>query len=282
MAEVRHTGSQGPTWSMRGLKKWLSTAPETRDELMKLVHDSRKFLEPDTVDMLEGVLDLPATQIREIMTPRPAIVSLCEDDQLLEILPMLIESAHSRFPVFSTTEQDTVIGILLAKDLLPVLPHAPEPVDIKALIRQPVFVPETARSDQVLRMLKNTQTHIAIVVDEYGTTSGIVTLEDLLEEIVGEIEDEHDTSDPLAEYIVPDPEISGAWLVQAFTPIEHFNDVLSADFSTEEVETISGLLLQEIGRVSDLEGQVVNLNDWIFKILQADARSITLVRAIKA
>ena len=282
MAEVRHTAPQGPSWTMRGLKKWLSTAPETRDELMKLVHDSRRFLEPDTVDMLEGVLDLPATQIREIMTPRPAIVSLCEEDQLLDILPKMIESAHSRFPVFSTTEQDTVIGILLAKDLLPVLSQAQNPVNITGLMRQPVFVPETARSDQVLRMLKHTQTHIAIVVDEYGTTSGIVTLEDLLEEIVGEIADEHDTSDPLAEYVVPDNEISGAWLVQALTPVEHFNDVLNADFSTEEVETIGGLLLQEIGRVSDLEGQVVILGDWTFKILQADARSIILVRAIKA
>lgn len=282
MAEVRHTAPQGPSWTMRGLKKWLSTAPETRDELMKLVHDSRRFLEPDTVDMLEGVLDLPATQIREIMTPRPAIVSLCEEDQLLDILPKMIESAHSRFPVFSTTEQDTVIGILLAKDLLPVLSQAQNPVNITGLMRQPVFVPETARSDQVLRMLKHTQTHIAIVVDEYGTTSGIVTLEDLLEEIVGEIADEHDTSDPLAEYVVPDNEISGAWLVQALTPVEHFNDVLNANFSTEEVETIGGLLLQEIGRVSDLEGQVVILDDWTFKILQADARSIILVRAIKA
>lgn len=282
MAEVRHTAPQGPSWTMRGLKKWLSTAPETRDELMKLVHDSRRFLEPDTVDMLEGVLDLPATQIREIMTPRPAIISLCEDDQLLDILPKLIESAHSRFPVFSTSEQDTVIGILLAKDLLPVLGNAQSPVNITSLMRQPVFVPETARSDQVLRMLKHTQTHIAIVVDEYGTTSGIVTLEDLLEEIVGEIADEHDTSDPLAEHIVPDHEISGAWLVQALTPVEHFNDFLNADFSTEEVETIGGLLLQEIGRVSDLEGQVVLLGDWTFKILQADARSIILVRATKA
>ena len=175
-----------------------------------------------------------------------------------------------------------MIGILLAKDLLPVLGNAQSPVNITSLMRQPVFVPETARSDQVLRMLKHTQTHIAIVVDEYGTTSGIVTLEDLLEEIVGEIADEHDTSDPLAEYVVPDNEISGAWLVQALTPVEHFNDVLNADFSTEEVETIGGLLLQEIGRVSDLEGQVVILDDWTFKILQADARSIILVRAIKA
>lgn len=271
-----------PSWAMRGLKKWLSTAPETRDELMKLVQDSRQFLEPDTVDMLEGVLDLPATQIREIMTPRPALVSLFDDDELLDILPTLIQSAHSRFPVFSVSDQDTVVGILLAKDLLPVLVGKHEGITVKTLLRQPVFVPETARSDQVLRMLKHTQTHIAIVIDEYGTTSGIVTLEDLLEEIVGEIGDEHDIHDPLAEYIIPDHEVSGAWLVQALTPIEHFNDVLNADFSAEEVETIGGLLLQEIGLVSDLEGQVVELDDWLFKIIKADARSISLIRAVRA
>ena len=271
-----------PSWAMRGLKKWLSTAPETRDELMKLVQDSRQFLEPDTVDMLEGVLDLPATQIREIMTPRPALVSLFDDDELLDILPTLIQSAHSRFPVFSESEQDTVVGILLAKDLLPVLVGKHDSVSIKTLMRQPVYVPETARSDQVLRMLKHTQTHIAVVIDEYGTTSGIVTLEDLLEEIVGEIGDEHDIHDPLAEYIIPDHEVSGAWQVQALTPIEHFNDVLNADFSAEEVETIGGLLLQEIGLVSDLEGQIVELDDWLFKIIKADARSISLIRAVRA
>ena len=173
-----------PSWGMRGLRKWLGTAPETRDELLKLVQDSRRFLEPDTVAMLEGVLDLPATKIREVMTPRTAIISLQEDEQLLDILPVLIESAHSRFPVFSADQTDNVVGILLAKDLLPFLTEQNVSVDIRSLMRQPVFVPESARSDQVLRMLKNTQTHIAIVIDEYGSTSGLVTLEDILEEIV--------------------------------------------------------------------------------------------------
>ena len=104
-----------PSWGMRGLRKWLGTAPETRDELLKLVQDSRRFLEPDTVAMLEGVLDLPATKIREVMTPRTAIISLQEDDQLLDILDVLIDSAHSRFPVFSADQSDNVVGILLIK-----------------------------------------------------------------------------------------------------------------------------------------------------------------------
>ena len=272
-----------PSWGMRGLRKWLGTAPETRDELLRLVQDSRRFLEPDTVAMLEGVLDLPATKIREVMTPRTAIISLQEDDQLLDILHVLIDSAHSRFPVFSADQSDNVVGILLAKDLLPFLTERNVKVDIRARMRQPLFVPESARSDQVLRMLKNTQTHIAIVIDEYGSTSGLVTLEDILEEIVGEIEDEHDIADEEALYIVPDndPTTANTWIVQALTPIEHFNTILDADFSDDEVETMGGLLLQEIGLVSDLQGQTIELGDWQFTIIEADARTIHLIRAVR-
>ncbi len=272
-----------PSWA-RGLKKWLNTAPETRDELLKLVQDSRQYLEPDTVAMLEGVLDLPATKIREVMTPRPALVSLQEDDDVLDIIHVLIESAHSRFPVFSAENSDKVVGVLLAKDLLPFLNQVDRKVDIPTLMRQAVFVPESARSDQVLRMLKNTQSHLAIVIDEYGTTSGIVTLEDILEEIVGEIEDEHDEVDQFAQFIQPDPESEqqNAWIVQALTPIEYFNTILGSKFPDEEVETMGGLLLQEIGLVSDLQGQVVELADWSFTIIEADTRSIQRIRAVRA
>ncbi len=273
----------GTSWGMRGLRKWLGTAPETRDELLKIVQDSRRLLEPDTVAMLEGIFDLPATKIREVMTPRTSMVSLQEDDELLDILDVLIESAHSRFPVFSTDQPDNVIGILLAKDLLPFLKDRDSKVNVHSLMRQPIFVPESARSDQVLRMLKNTQTHIAIVIDEYGSTSGLVTLEDILEEIVGEIEDEHDNVDEEANFIVPDQtsDSSNTWLVQALTPIEHFNNVLNAEFSDDEVETVGGLLLQEIGLVSDLQGQVIELGDWEFTIVEADVRTIHLIRAVR-
>jgi magnesium and cobalt transporter len=273
----------GPSWGMRGLRKWLGTAPETRDELLKLVQDSRRFLEPDTVAMLEGVLDLPATKIREVMTPRTSMISLQEDDQLLDILHVLVESAHSRFPVFSADQPDNVVGILLAKDLLPFVTEPTNKLDIRALMRQPLFVPESARSDQVLRMLKNTQTHIAIVIDEYGTTSGLVTLEDILEEIVGEIEDEHDNLDEEAPFIVPDnnPNTANTWIVQALTPIEHFNEVLGSEFSADEVETVAGLLLQEIGLVSDLVGQVIELDNWLFTIIEADARTIQVIQAVR-
>ena len=272
---------QGPSWT-RGLRKWLNAEPETRDELLKLVQNSRKFLEPDMVAMLEGVLDLPATKIREVMTPRTSLVSLQEDDELLDIIHALIESAHSRFPVFSAEGNDIVVGILLAKDLLPFLTEQrTSKVDITALMRQPLFVPESARSDQVLRLLKNSQTHIAIVIDEYGTTSGIVTMEDILEEIVGEIEDEHDEADQISQMIQVDPKSENTWIVQALTPIEYFNEELETEFPDEEVETMGGLLLQEIGLVSDLQGQTVELKEWRFTILKADARTIQTIRAEK-
>lgn len=272
---------ESSSWGMRGLRKWLGTAPETRDELLKLVQQSSRFLEPDMVAMLEGVLDLPATKVREVMTPRPSIISLQEDDTLLDVLQVLIDSAHSRFPVFSAENPDTVIGILLAKDLLSFIQKQEQSVDLHHLLRQPLFIPESARADQVLRMLKNTQTHMAVVVDEYGSTAGLVTLEDLLEEIVGEIEDEHDNALEEAEWIQADKKQANSWLVQALTPIEFFNETLSSNFSDEEVETMAGLLLQEIGFVNDLVGQSIELDGWKFVILQADERTIQLIQAIK-
>lgn len=269
------------SWGMRGLRKWLGTAPETRDELLKLVQQSARFLEADTVEMLEGVLDLPATKVKEVMTPRPSMVSLQEDDNLKDALQTLIESAHSRFPVFSAENPDTVVGILLAKDLLPFILNPNQGLEIKHLLRQPIFIPESARTDQVLRTLKNTQTHIAIVVDEYGSTAGLITLEDILEEIVGEIEDEHDEANEEASLIVKDKAHDNVWLVQALTPIEFFNETLDTQFSDEEVETMGGLLLQEIGFVSDLQGQSIELAGWKFSIEQADTRTIQLIRAEK-
>ncbi len=276
------SSESGSAWTMRGLKRWLSATPETRDDLVQLLEDSKRFLEPDTVDMLTGVLGLPKTPVREIMTPRPSIVGIFEDDQLMEILPVLIESAHSRFPVFTHDGRDTVVGVLLAKDLLRFIHTPVTAFELQSLLRQPVFVPETARSDQLLGMLKHTQTHMAIVVDEYGATAGLITLEDLLEEIVGEIEDEHDEIEPLADCIIPDPEDKEAWLVQALTPIEYFNEELGAKLEGEGVDTIGGLLLEKTGLVSELSGQTVDIENWQFTVLAADSRSLTLLRARRA
>lgn len=269
------------SWSMRGLRKWLANAPETRDELLGLVQDSRRFVEPDTVDMLEGVLSLPAIQVREIMTPRPAVVGMYDDDELIEIMPVLIESAHSRFPIFSSVDRESVLGVLIAKDLLQFLYSKDQQFDLKACMRPAVFVPETARADHLLTQLRLSKSHMAIVVDEYGNTAGVVTLEDLLEEIVGEIADEHDDLESELAMIRPDPEQEGAWLVEAQTLIESFNEHFDTEFVGDGVETIGGLLLADLGRVNNLVGQTVMIEDWQFTVLEADARSLRLLRAVR-
>lgn len=267
------------SWSMRRLRKWLNNRPESRDDLLNLVQQSRQFLEPQTVDMLEGVLSLPAISLREIMTPRPDIIGLYDDDELLEILPILLDSAHSRFPVFSSEDRETVMGVLLAKDMLQVLMSPQQRFDIRAHVRPVLFVPETARADQLLSQLRLSQGHLAIVLDEFGHLAGLVTLEDLLEEIVGEIEDEYDDLSERAALIQPDPLIPECYLLDARTPIEQFNEQLHADLVGDGVETVGGLVLAELGRVNNLVGQSVQLDDWTFRVLEADDRSILRLHA---
>ncbi|MAE40120.1 CBS domain-containing protein [uncultured Psychrobacter sp.] len=278
------------SWSMRGLKRWLSTAPETRDELISLVQQSRQFLEPDTVDMLEGVLDLPATQVREIMTPRPQVIGLHESTSLKEVMDIILETTHSRYPVFDSQDDDAVIGILLAKDLIPILVHMmrdqEEKIDskrLKDLVRQPLYITETSRSDTLLRSLQRTQVHMAIVVDDFGNFAGVVTMEDLLEEIVGDIVDEHDDFDEDSDInnIVAHPEKPNTWRVQASTVIEDCNDELGSHFDDTDVDTMGGLVMQALGYVSDLEGESVTIDDWQITITDVDGRSINDLEVTK-
>lgn len=268
---------------MRGLKRWLQAAPETRDELIKLVQDSHQFLEPDTVDMLEGVLDLPATQVREIMTPRPQVIGIHESATLKEVMDIILESSHSRYPVFDSQDDDAVIGILLAKDLIPKLVYMiREDEDklgstrLRDIVRQPLYINETARSDTLLRSLQRTQVHMAIVVDEFGNFGGVVTMEDLLEEIVGDIVDEHDDFDEDSDInnIVQHPEKLNSWLVQASTVIEDCNDELGTEFDDTDVDTMGGLVMQALGNVGDLEGESVVIDNWLITIADVEGRFI--------
>ncbi|WP_296404061.1 CBS domain-containing protein [Psychrobacter sp.] len=278
--------SSTASWSMRGLKRWLKTAPETRDELIKLVQDSHQFLEPDTVDMLEGVLDLPATQVREIMTPRPQVEGVREHDTLADIMDMILETNHSRYPVFDSQDDDAVIGILLAKDLIPLLVDTirnKEDTDtsfrIKSLIRQPLYISETSRSDTLLRSLQRTQVHMAVVVDEFGNMVGVVTMEDLLEEIVGDIVDEHDDFDEDSDInnIIPHPEKPNTWIVQASTLIEDCNEELHTHFDDTDVDTMGGLVMHELGYVGDLEGEHVITQGWQISVIDVEGRFIKLL-----
>lgn len=274
------------SWS-RGLKRWLSTAPETRDELVKLVLDSRKLLEPDTVDMLEGVLDLPATQIREIMTPISHVVRISETDSLSHIMNTFMETTHSRYPVFAS-DDDAVTGISLAKDLIPLLVRKARGEDVtgfslQTLLRKPIFITETARSDSLLRLLQKNQLHMAIVIDEFGNTAGIVTMEDLLEEIVGDIVDEHDDieEDSSINHIVPHATQPNTWIIQSMTPVSDCNEQLGTHFDDSDVDSMGGLVMQALGQVNELAGQTVQIDDCTLRILSVDGRFIQEIELVK-
>lgn len=272
----------GSNWR-RGLKRWLSTAPETRDDLLNLVQSSRKFLDSDMVDMLEGVLALPATQVREMMTPRPYVKAISSDDSLADILALVLDSEHSRYPVFDAHDDNTVLGILLVKDLIGVLKQklddAERPLFLEKLVRKPLYIAETARADTLLRSLQKAQIHMAIVVDEFGSVVGVVTMEDLLEEIVGDIVDEHDDleEDSTINNIVPHPSREGVWLVQATTLICDCNDELGTQFDDTDVDTMGGLVMQALGAVSHLQGEMVIINDWQITVLDVEGRFIHLL-----
>lgn len=279
--------NKGISWS-RGLKRWLSTAPETRDELVKILHDSRQLLEPDTVDMLEGVLDLPATQIREIMTPISHVIRIELSDSLSHIMNTFMETTHSRYPVFDSEADDAVIGILLAKDLIPLLVRKSRGESIadftlQKVVRQPIFISETARSDSLLRLLQKNQIHMAIVIDEFGNTAGIVTMEDLLEEIVGDIVDEHDDieEDSSINHIVPHPTKPHTWIIQSLTPVADCNDQLGTNFEHSHVESMGGLVMQQLGQVNELAGETVQIDDCILKVLSVDGRFIQEIELVK-
>ena len=277
----------GNRWS-RGLKRWLSTAPETRDELVKLLLDSRKLLEPDTVDMLEGVLDLPATQIREIMTPISHVVGIRDTDTLSTIMDVFMETTHSRYPVFNTADDEGVMGILLAKDLIPLLVRkargeAIADFSLQNLVREPLHISETARSDSLLRLLQKNQIHMAIVIDEFGNTAGVVTMEDLLEEIVGDIVDEHDDleEDSSINHIVAHPIQPNTWIIQSMTPISACNDELGTKFDDSDVDSMGGLVMQALGQVNELAGETVQIDDCSLRALAVDGRFIQEIELVK-
>lgn len=268
---------------MRGLRRWLSTAPETRDDLLKLVQDSRQFLDSDMVDMLEGVLDLPATQVREIMTPRPQVVAVSSDADLSEILQTVLDSEHSRYPVLDSHDENAVLGILLAKDLIALLKDKVEGRDVtlslQKLVRKPLYISENARSDTLLRLLQRAQVHMAIVVDEFGSVAGIVTMEDLLEEIVGDIVDEHDDIDEDSDInnIVAHADKPGVWCIQASTLISDCNEILGSAFDDTDVDTMGGLVMQALGSVGHLHGATVMIDGWQITVVDVEGRFIHLL-----
>ena len=264
-------GASSRSW-LEKLGRAFGGEPKSRDDLLELLRDvaEQGLIDADTLAMLEGALEVDELQGRDVMVPRSHMVVISENASIAEILPLIIESGHSRFPVVGE-DRDEVRGILLAKDLLKLFASDGELV-LSDLMRPAVIIPESKRLNVLLREFRVSKNHMAIVVDEYGGVSGLVTIEDVLEEIVGEIDDETDTEAVRDIERLPD----GEYRVQALTAIEDFNDGLGTDFSDDEYDTIGGLVVAEFGRLPEA-GEAVMIGDWQFEVESADDRRLHAV-----
>ena len=257
-----------PGWLDR-LSALLLREPEDREQLVQLLQSAyeNSLLDADALSMIEGVLQVSEMQVRDIMIPRSNMDVIDITDPPEKFIPHVIETAHSRFPVIDENKDD-VIGILLAKDLLRY--YAGEDFDVRDMLRPAVFIPEAKRLNVLLKEFRSNRNHIAIVVDEYGGVAGMVTIEDVLEQIVGDIEDEYDF-DETEDNIIRD--IEGRYRVKALTEIDDFNEALGTDFSDEEFSTIGGLVVSKFGHLPKRNEQIV-FDGLSFTVLRADSRRL--------
>jgi magnesium and cobalt transporter len=267
------TSSQASIGWLERMLQAFGAEPKDKEQLIELLKDAknRALLDSDALTMIEGVLAVADLQVRNIMIPRPQMVVIGRDDPLDAILPVVVESAHSRFPVIGDDKSE-VVGILLAKDLLKYCGAEVPRFNMRDVLRSAVFVPESKRLNVLLKEFRASRNHMAIVVDEYGGAAGLVTIEDVLEQIVGEIEDEHDYDEGAA--ILKRGENS--FTVKAHTSIEDFNDHFESDFSDEDFDTIGGLVINALGHLPK-RGEIVQLDRFVFKILRSDSRRIHLL-----
>ena len=251
------------------LSAFLLREPEDRGQLIQLLHSAyeNNLLDADALSMMEGVLQVSERQVREIMIPRAQMDVIDISEAPEKFIPFVIETAHSRFPVIDG-DKDNIIGILLAKDLLRY--YAGEELDVRDMLRPAVFVPEAKRLNVLLRDFRSNRNHIALVADEYGGVSGMVTIEDVLEQIVGDIEDEYDFDED-EDNIIPDSK--GKWRVKADTEIGDFNAALGTEFSDEECDTVGGLVLKAAGQLPK-RGDRLLVGELAFTVLRADSRRL--------
>ena len=257
-----------PNWYER-LSTLLLREPEDREQLIGLLHSAyeRNLLDADALAMIEGVFQVSEMQVRDVMIPRAQMDVVDINDPPEKFIPFVIETAHSRFPVIDK-DKDDVIGILLAKDLLRY--YAGEEFNVREMLRPAVFIPESKRLNVLLKEFRCNRNHIAIVVDEYGGVAGIVTIEDVLEQIVGEIEDEYDYDEQEDNIIrVPD----GRFRVKAQAEIADFNEVMGTAFSDEDYDTVGGLVVSKFGRLPK-RGEHVAFDGLKFSVLRADSRRL--------
>jgi magnesium and cobalt transporter len=249
--------------------------PQDREDLLALLREAseRGLLDEEALAMLEGVLEVADLQVRDIMVPRVQMVFVRREDAASKILPVVVESGHSRFPVLDE-DRDSILGILLAKDLLRMYASGTrEKFDIREYMRPAVFVPESKRLNVLLKEFRRNRNHMAIVVDEYGGISGLVTIEDVIEQIVGEIDDEFDVED--------DSDIrresERQFTVRGVTRIEEFNEYFSVTLPEGEYDTVAGLVMKQLGRLPR-RGELLNIEGFEFRVVRADRRRIDLLR----
>ncbi|HLS05865.1 MAG TPA: transporter associated domain-containing protein [Wenzhouxiangella sp.] len=265
-----------PGWIER-LGRAFGGEPRSREGLIEVMRDmsEQALIEPYTLAMLEGALKVSEQQVRDVMIPRSRMIVVRSGSSLDEILPVVIESGHSRFPVVGE-DRDEIKGILLAKDLLRLFANDAD-IRLSDLPRPPIFIPETKRLNILLREFRVSKNHMAIVVDEYGGVSGLITIEDVLERIVGDIDDEHD---PIEVQDIR-PLDGNRYAVQALTHIEDFNDKFDTEFAGDEYDTIGGLVIAEFGRLPE-PGETVQIDKWRFKVTSADDRRLRVVEVSPA
>ena len=262
---------------LKRLTQGLAPEPQDRQELLAVLRDAgdRGLVDGDALSMIEGVLEVSDLKVRDIMVPRAQMVFIRRDERAASILPVVVESGHSRFPVMDE-DRDDIVGILLAKDLLRLTVEKRERFDIREFMRPALFVPESKRLDVLLREFRRNRNHMAIVVDEYGGVAGLVTIEDVIEQIVGEIDDEFDVEDDLN--IRRDAERQ--FTVRGVTRIAEFNEYFGAGLSEEEgFDTVAGLLMKQLGHLPR-RGESATIDGFEFRVLRADRRRIEALRVV--
>lgn len=262
------------SWLDRLLQSFSNSEPKSQEELLQIIKEAARndVLDPEALEIIEGALGVSHLQVREIMVPRSQMVVIKSDEMPREFLPKVIESGHSRFPVIGES-MDEIKGILLAKDLLPLILESCEGFNLSEILRPANIIPESKRLNVLLKEFRENRYHMALVIDEYGGVSGLVTIEDILEEIVGDIEDE--TDDDEEDFIRQVAERE--FILKALTPIEDFNEYFDAAFSDDEFDTIGGILTHAFGHMP-IRNEVVELEGFTFRVLYADNRQIHLVR----
>ena len=249
-----------------------SGEPDTREELVAILRDAQGdgLIDADTLRMMEGAISVSELTVGDVMVSRSQMVSLPASARFLDLMKQVVESGHSRFPVHGD-DRDEILGILLAKDLLRGVVADNGPGDIHGLLRPAVLIPESKKLNLLLKEFRLSRNHMAIVVDEYGGVAGLVTIEDVLEQIVGKIDDEHDDAEDDSALIAA--QADGQYVVDALTPIGDFNERFGAGFPDDEYDTIGGLVTEAIGHLPEV-GEELTLDRFEFRVIRADARRV--------